>query len=182
MADGSSVAILERLSSERSVKRKIFRNIRNNFPILTMGLSGIPATPENPGWTSVQPGSLMVSEFHLLPVVFSRLAFQIPSTACPENQSRPAGADIKNAVRVLDGVGLLRGCGFEALSVNRTTLFQKAVIKGRCYNKPYRSISVRAILSFLNGRTSIPPRFAKAVCALRETRAEMSRHSGVLRR
>ena len=56
MADGSSVAILERLSSERSVKRKIFRNIRKDFPILKMGLSGIPATPENPGWTSIQPG------------------------------------------------------------------------------------------------------------------------------
>ena len=93
----------------------------------------------------------MASGFRLLLVVFSRLAFQISLTACPENQSRSAGADIKNAVRVLDGVGLLRGCGFETLSVNRTTLFQKAVIKGRCYNKPYRSIRVRAILSFLNG-------------------------------
>ena len=56
MADGSSVAILERLSSERSVKRKIFRNIWNNFPILTMGLSGISATPGSPGWTNIQPG------------------------------------------------------------------------------------------------------------------------------
>ena len=82
----------------------------------------------------------------------------------------------------MDGVGILRRCGFEALSVNRKTLFQKAVIKGRCYNKPYRSISVRSVSSFPNGRTSIPPRFAKAVRALCEARAEMSRHSGVLRR
>ena len=56
MADGSSVAILERLSSERSVKRKIFRNIRNDFQILAMSLSGIPPTPGNPGWTRIQPG------------------------------------------------------------------------------------------------------------------------------
>ena len=56
MADGSSVAILERLSSERSVKQKIFFNIRNNFPILKMGASGIPGTPGNPGWTRIQPG------------------------------------------------------------------------------------------------------------------------------
>ena len=56
MADGSSVAILERLSSERSVKREIFRNIRNDFPILRIGASGILSTHGNPGWTRIQPG------------------------------------------------------------------------------------------------------------------------------
>ena len=72
---------------------------------------------------------MMASEFRLLPVIFSRLAFQILLTVCPENQSRPAGADIKNGVRVLDAADLLRGRGFGILSVNRTALFQKAVTK-----------------------------------------------------
>ena len=124
----------------------------------------------------------MASEFRLLPVVFSRLAFQIPLTACLGKSKPTSRSGYKKRRPRFGRRRPLWVRGFEALSVNRTMLFQKAVIKGRCYNKPYRSISVRAILSFLDGRTSIPPRFAKAARALREARAGMSEYSGVLRR